>query len=595
MIMKPRDEKPKITRVALYCRVSTDKQACKEDSSLDTQRDRLVRYIEDKQRAGQNWQLAHEFVEGEEQNGRRKGHSGKDLCRPAFTELMAKVRARLVDVVVFTKMDRISRNVVDFLTLVEEFERHDVKLVSLKEEINTASASGRVMTTIMIALAQFEREQISERTREKMAWRSSKGLPIGPPPIGYEMHEKRYRVAEREAGWVRFIDSAYLKTRSLDKVARMAYERGIRSKNGCTLTKYAISSILRNPAYVGLISHNGETFKGAHEPIRDRETYEKILKTLDVNRRNGRGNGRPKYYDYLLQGLVLCGYCGGKMVPRTSLGRGGHPYHYYICSPGDKTAGIDCKRNYIDAVEADRYVLDYVKQLALRDDLVQKLCSDRDASFAEALRVARRDQDQVKERLAEIQREATNLVKAIARIEGPPETMVVQVRQYEREKSDLEAVLSRMNEEVSRLEKCSMRVDLAEKTVRFLADILEHPGVTPAHVKDCLPRFVNYVTWKKEQGAHKGRFEIALFERPFRADRERPLREVVEEIAGEAAGNGDDTPARAAGATGVPDGAPDTPESRTPRQRGAACGPDGTLGASGSSMGWMTGLEPATA
>ena len=544
MITKPRDEASKIQRVALYCRVSTDKQASKEDSSLDTQKDRLLRYVEDKQRAGLNWQLAYEFVEGEEKDGKRKGRSGKDLLRPGFSDLMTKVRARLVDIVVFTKIDRISRNVVDFLTLVEEFERYDVKLVSLKEEINTASASGRVMTTIMIALAQFEREQISERTREKMAWRASKGLPIGPPPIGYEMHEKRYRQVPEEVEWVRFLDAAYLETRSLNKVARMAYERGIRSRKGRTLTKDAISRVLRNPIYVGLISYNGDTFKACHEPIRDPATYKRILHSLDLNwHRNGNGKSKAKQYDYLLQGLVLCGYCGGKMVPRTSLGRGGRPYPYYICSRADKTAGLDCKQNYLDAVEADRHVFEYVKQLALREDLVQKLCEDRDVSFAESLRALRRDRDQVKERLVENRRQATNLVKMMARLEGEPtEAMLLQCQELEQEKKDLEETLTRMGEDITRLERASMRVDLAGRTVRYLSGILDYPGVTPDHLKDCLPKFINYVTWRKEATAPKGRFEVALFERPFRAEQTRLLREVVEALGSGQNGSGHKPP-----------------------------------------------------
>ena len=555
MIAKVGNEATKIQRAALYCRVSTDKQASKEDSSLDTQRDRLVRYIEDKKRAGQNWTLAYEFVEGEEKDGTRKGRSGKDLDRPGFSQLMEKVRARLVDIVVFTKIDRISRNVVDFLTLVEEFERYDVKLVSLKEEINTASASGRVMTTIMIALAQFEREQISERTREKMAWRAGKGLPIGPPPIGYEMHEKQYRLVPKEVGWVRFLDAAYLDTRSLDKVARMAYQKGIRSRKGRTLSKDAISRILRNPIYVGLISYNGETFKGSHEAIRDQATYRRILGSLEQNnRRNGNGKSKAKQYDYLLQGLVLCGYCGGKMVPRTSMGRGGIPYHYYICSRADKTAGLDCRQNYLDAVEADRHVLAYVKQLALRDDLVRKLCEDRDAFFAEVLRALRQDRDRVKEQLAENRRQATNLVKMMARMEGePPEAMLLQCREFEREKKDLEETLSRMGEEISKLEQTSIRVDLAGKTIRYLSGILDHPGATPDHLKDCLPKFINHVTWRKEADAHKGRFEVALFERPFRADRGRLLREVVEDLGGTALRPAATTAMAApAGPTGAP-------------------------------------------
>jgi site-specific DNA recombinase len=358
------------------------------------------------------------------------------------------------------------------------------------------------------------------------------------------MHEKRYRLVPREADWVRFLDAAYLDTRSLNKVARMAFQKGIRSRKGRTLSKDAISRILRNPIYVGLISYNGETFKGTHEPIRDQATYRRILESLERNnRRNGNGKSKAKQYDYLLQGLVLCGYCGGKMVPRTSMGRGGNPYHYYICSRADKTAGLDCRQNYLDAVEADRHVLDYVKQLALRDDLVKKLCEERDASFAESLRAQRRDRDQIKERLAENRRQATNLVKMMTRMEGdPPEAMLLQCREFEREKKELEEALSRMGEEIAKLEQTSMRVDLAGRTIRYLSDILDHPGVTPDHIKDCLPKFINSVTWRREMEAHRGQFEVAIFERPFRADRGRLLREVVEDLGGGPNGNGQGPP-----------------------------------------------------
>jgi len=422
----------------------------------------------------------------------------------------------------------------------------------------------------MIALAQFEREQISERTREKMAWRAGKGLPIGPPPIGYEMHEKRYRPVPKEVEWVRFIDRAYLETRSLDKVVKLAYERGIRSRKGRTLTKDAVSRILHNPAYVGLIAYHGETFKANHEPIRETTAYKWILESLERNRRrNGNGKSKAKQYDYLLQGLILCGYCQGKMVPRTCLGRDARPYHYYICSRADKTSGLDCKQNYLDAVEADQHVLAYVKQLALRDDLVRKLCEDRDASFAESLNTLRLDRDQVKERLAETQRQATNLVKMMMRMQREPtETMLQQNRELEREKSELEATLSRMGEEVSTLEQTAMRVDLAGKTIRYLAGILDHSRVTADHLKDCLPKFINYVMWRKDANAHKGRFEVALFERPFRADQGRLLREVVEDLAAGSNGYGQQSP-----------------ESDTPHQNGAACGSPGSGFAAGYDMG----------
>jgi len=381
---------------------------------------------------------------------------------------MEKVRSRLVDVVVFTKMDRISRNVVDFLTLVEEFERHEVKLVSLKEEIKTASASGRVITTIMIALAQFEREQISERTREKMAWRASKGLPIGPPPLGYEMHEKRYRIVPHEAEHVRFLDRTYLECRSLDKTARAAFERGVRTRKGHTLTKKAISYILRNPLYMGQIVYHEDAVPGQHEAIRDEASHTRIGRLLARNnRRKGNGTCKSTKYGYLLQGLVVCGACGGRMVPKSARGRNGAPHYYYLCAAADKTAGIDCTRNYLPAVSADQHVLGFVRQLALRDDLVRTLCADREASFAEGLRELRQDRDRVKASLAENRREATNLGLAIARMgEEPSRALLELSRDYHRREEELEGTLARMGEEIAKLEQVELRVDLAGRTIR---------------------------------------------------------------------------------------------------------------------------------
>ena len=138
----------------------------------------------------------------------------------------------------------------------------------------------------------------------------------------------------------------------------------------------------------------------------------------------------------------------------------------------------------------------------------------------------------MKERLAENRRQATNLVKMMVRMEGePPEAVLHQCQEFEQEKKDLEETLSRMGEEISRLERTSMRVDMAGRTVRYLSGILDHPGVTPDHLKDCLPKFINYVTWRKEANAPKGRFEVALFERPFRADQTRLLRDAQQRVA----------------------------------------------------------------
>jgi len=185
--------KPPAVNVALYVRVSTDMQAQKDDGSLDTQLDRLTWFVESKRAAGQVWTIAEKFVEGEK-DGKRYGKSAKNTNRPALQKLCEMARAGLIDVVAITKIDRISRSVKDFLLLVDEFEKFGVKIVSLRESIDLTTPGGRLQTTMLIALAQHEREVTSCRVKEKVAWRAEKGFPIGPPPIGYVMKEKRFEV-----------------------------------------------------------------------------------------------------------------------------------------------------------------------------------------------------------------------------------------------------------------------------------------------------------------------------------------------------------------------------------------------------------------
>ena len=114
----------------------------------------------------------------------------------------------------------------------------------------------------------------------------------------------------------------------------------------------------------------------------------------------------------------------------------------------------------------------------------------------------------------------------------PPRAILEGCQELDREKAELEATLSRMGEEASKLEQTSMRVELAGKTVRYLAQILSHERVTPDLLKDCQPKLINYVIWRTDLKQPTGRVEIAFFERPFRADHGRLLREIVEHLEG---------------------------------------------------------------
>ena len=149
-------------KVAFYLRVATDNQAREEGGSLDAQLDRLNEFLQFRCRIGENWIVTEKLIEGEK-DGKRHGASGANTDRPAYQKLLKLAEAHVIDVVIVTELSRISRSVSDFLGLVTELEKHGVRLVSLREQIDLTSPAGRISVTLLEAMAQYEREITSSR------------------------------------------------------------------------------------------------------------------------------------------------------------------------------------------------------------------------------------------------------------------------------------------------------------------------------------------------------------------------------------------------------------------------------------------------
>lgn len=160
------------------------------------------------------------------------GYSGGNTERPALKRLMADVRAGRVDTVVIYKLDRLSRSLLDFCKLVEEFDQYKVAFVAVTQQINTSSSMGRLMLNVLLSFAQFEREIISERTRDKIAASRRKGIWSGGMPLlGYDVEDMKLVVNEDEAARVRAIFDLYLEHRSLLAVVAELQRRGWVSKS----------------------------------------------------------------------------------------------------------------------------------------------------------------------------------------------------------------------------------------------------------------------------------------------------------------------------------------------------------------------------
>src|SRR5215210_1417905 len=207
--MKPPETK-KVLRCAMYTRVSTEYGLEQEFNSLDNQREAAEAYI--KSQAHEGWRaLPARYDDG--------GFSGGSMDRPALQRLLADIRARLIDVVVVYKVDRLTRSLADFAKLVELFDEHGVSFVSVTQAFNTTTSMGRLTLNVLLSFAQFEREVTGERIRDKIAASKKKGMWMGgQPSLGYDVRDRKLVVNEAEATTVRHIFERFAKIGSVTKL-----------------------------------------------------------------------------------------------------------------------------------------------------------------------------------------------------------------------------------------------------------------------------------------------------------------------------------------------------------------------------------------
>jgi site-specific DNA recombinase len=318
----------KLARCAIYTRKSSEHNLDLAFSSLDAQREACEAYI--KSQAHEGWRL----IPGRYDDG---AFSGASLERPALQQLLADVRAGTIDIVLVYKVDRLTRSLADFAKLIELFDAHGVSFVSVTQSFNTSSSMGRLTLNVLLSFAQFERELIGERVRDKIAASKRKGIWVGGPvPLGYAAVDKKIVVVPAEAEAVRTIFARYLQLGSVRALAEDLDRRGIRSKprrlsdgrtiGGSRFGVGALAHLLKNRFYIGEVVYRGAVHRGEHQPILDAALFAAVqgkLAAQAVARRC-----RLRGPSMLLTGRLFDEY-GNRMSP-THVNKGGARYRYYI-------------------------------------------------------------------------------------------------------------------------------------------------------------------------------------------------------------------------------------------------------------------------
>ena len=362
-------ERLKKLKVAIYIRVSTRYQVDKD--SLQVQRRELIAYAE--MILG-----ITDYVIFED-----PGYSAKNTDRPDYQRMMDRLRTGEFTHLLVWKIDRISRNIIDFATMSEELKELGVAFVSKNEQFDTSTAMGEAMMQIIMVFAQFERKQTSECVTAVMLSRASNGQWNGGRiayGYSYNKEEKLFSLHPVENKIYNIICDTYEQYQSTLYVSRYLNSLGYRTRQGNEWTPTAIHKILSNPFYTGDYVYNvhddgrGKSKRDKNEWVRiedhhvpsiSHERFDRIQFILTRNKRGGniKGESRIRKNVHVFAGLIRCGKCGSNMSATLDRRRAnGWRPSIYACAKHRNNSAL-CLNKYISDKTLGPFVINYIANI----------------------------------------------------------------------------------------------------------------------------------------------------------------------------------------------------------------------------------------
>ncbi len=354
---------PRKLRCAIYTRVSGEEGLGQDFNSLQAQREAGEAFIASRRHEG--WvAVPDRYDDG--------GYSGGTMERPALKRMLRDSAARMIDVVVFYKIDRLTRSINDFGRIIELFEQYGVTIVAVTQSFDSGTSMGRLTLHMLLSFAQFEREVIGERIRDKVAASKRKGIWMGGcPPLGYQVKDRKLVVIQAETELVRHIFRRFVALGSGTVLVKELAAQGHHTKSWVTqdgkqrtggpFGKGTLYKLLNNRTYIGEVAHKGQVYAGEHDAIVPRDQWDKVHAILAENCR-ARGNRTRAKTPALLRGVIRCAAHNCAMAP-TFTRKKGRLYRYYLCTHASKHGYDACANPTVAAGEIERAVIDQLRRI----------------------------------------------------------------------------------------------------------------------------------------------------------------------------------------------------------------------------------------
>jgi DNA invertase Pin-like site-specific DNA recombinase len=362
------------------------------------------------------------------------------LERPALKRLLADIEAGQIDVVVVYKVDRLTRALSDFAKLVEVFDRKGISFVSITQQFNTTSSMGRLTLNVLLSFAQFEREVIGERVRDKIAASKKKGMWMGGmPPLGYDVKDRKLVVNGDEARTVVDIYRRYLELKSVHALKDELAEAGIKSKRrvrpdgttygGQKFSRGALYLMLQNRIYHGEITHKSTSFPGEHPAIIEQPLWDEVQTVLAKNRVE-RATGVRAKHPSLLAGLVF-DETGQRLTPTYSVKKGTR-YRYYVSTALLTGTGTSCSNGRrIPAGDLEGLVIERLRAFLTHPGAMLDAIGDESPSGSGQSQWVERGRDLAEELEAQVPNAVrTTLMTLQGRVEIKPDRIEINISRH---------------------------------------------------------------------------------------------------------------------------------------------------------------------
>ena len=503
-------------KAAIYCRVSTYEQAQGHLSSLNGQEETLETHCKN-----MGWEVYKVYKDTK---------SGKSLDRDEIKQLLNDAEDGKFNVVVATKLDRLSRSIKDFLEFDSRLNALNIDIVITTQSIDTTTPSGKMQRNIMLVFAEFEREIISERTREKLYIQASKGFwGGGHTPLGYDAVNKKLIINEEEARLVNQIFDLYINGLSAAEIAIKLNSKGYKTKprksNDIIVTsdynKDSILRILKNKKYVGVIRLKVsrikgkklqnpiiEEFKGLHQGIVNENKFELVQKNLEKAKTN-------KFQDYeesplLLLQKITCGQCGALMTTSFAKSKDGTKIYYYKCRNKQKKNAKSCISKDIPANDFEDFISRLVFQIGSSEELFESVF----AQFAN-----NKDEELLnkKEQLEELNRNRTRIITENDRLFnfimqneelGKLNSTNEKLKELDEKRNIIETQIGNLKEEIDNFQTATISKDEVKELFKSVPELMKE--LDKKGKRKLIDYLINEIKWNLKTGDKEGEIEITF-------------------------------------------------------------------------------------